>query len=168
MRFFKAASFSLNFFPVLASGIVAWSVLGLSLILQHWFHFRPCAWCVIQRIAFFVFGALSLGAAISFRKKSVQLVFFVAMFLTAFVGFCAALYQFLVAQNLDSCSMGIANRVISYFNLDTLCPYVLEPTALCSESYSVAGMPIALWSAGVFSCLVFSAGTIFLKKIKNK
>ena len=125
--------------------------VGLALLAQHRFDMQPCPWCILQRILFIVLSVLALvGAALPGNLG--RRVLSALSLPLALGGIAAALWQHFVAAKTSSCALTFADRVNSYFGLDTRWPEWFEVRANCSDAaVSVLGVPFEFWALALFA-----------------
>lgn len=134
--------------------------VGLALVGQYRFDMRPCPWCILQRAIFVAIALLSLAAAVvpaaALRRLGAALVMLLAL-----LGSAAALYQHFVAAKSASCSLTLADKIISALRLDTLLPSLFEVTGSCADAaVSVLGVPFEFWSLALFVLLAVLAAPL--------
>ena len=113
-------------------GVLALGSVGLAAIAQYQFDMQPCPWCVLQRLIYIVVGVLALlGALLSNTPRRVAVGL---AFLGALSGVAAALYQQLHAVNEASCDLSMAERFISWLQLDRLVPQLFIAYASCADA----------------------------------
>lgn len=136
---------------LLGLGLLCASSVGLALLAQHRFDMQPCPWCILQRMLFIVLSAVALVAAAlpgplwrrGWSLLGVPL---------ALGGIASALWQHFVAAKTASCALTFADRVISFFGLDTRWPDWFEVRANCSDAaVSVLGVPFEFWALALFA-----------------
>lgn len=125
--------------------------VGLALLAQHRFDMQPCPWCILQRILFIALSVLALvGAALPGGLG--RRVLSALSLPLALGGIAAALWQHFVAAKSSSCALTFADRVNSFFGLDTRWPEWFEVRANCSEAAaSVLGVPFEFWALALFA-----------------
>lgn len=150
--------------PVAARALAALAVLslgavGAALIAQHQFGIKPCPWCVLQRGIYLLIGAVSLlGWLLQSRRPLRQGALLLVLVLCA-AGLTAAVFQHAVAAQTESCTMGLADRILDALNLETLWPAVFMVTASCAEAaaYRLMGLSYDIWSGLLFAALALLA-----------
>ena len=133
-------------------GVISLGAVGVAAIAQYAFDMQPCPWCVLQRLIYIVVGVLALlGALLSNMPR--RLVVGLA-FVGALSGIATALYQQLHAVNEASCDLSMAERFISWLQLDRLVPQLFVAYASCADAaVSVLHIPFAVWSCILFTIL---------------
>lgn len=125
--------------------------VGLALLAQHRFDMQPCPWCILQRILFIALSVLALVGATLPSDLGRRVLSALSLPL-ALGGIAAALWQHFVAAKTNSCALTFADRVNSYFGLDTRWPEWFEVRANCSDAaVSVLGVPFEFWALGLFA-----------------
>ncbi len=136
-----------------ASAALCLAAVGLALVSQHVYDMQPCAWCVLQRLAFL---AIALAALLAWalpvhtpRRVGAGL-----MLLLCAGGVAAALWQHFVAANAESCAFSPPERFIAWTGLDARFPEVFVAYASCADAkVNLLGLPYEFWSLGVFALL---------------
>ena len=141
---------------VLVIGLVCIAALSAAWVSQHLFGMQPCPWCVLQRA---IFGLIAIQAFVAWwlvkRPWGLSAVSLVGL-VTAFAGAKAAHWQHFVATQ-QSCVMTLADRIISFFHLDTLWPGMFSATASCADAaVRLLGLPYEFWSLGLFLVLALA------------
>jgi disulfide bond formation protein DsbB len=135
--------------------LAAFGGVGIALVAQHQFQVNPCAWCVMQRGIFLLIGAVAALGWLLQRWRPARLLSFALIIALAGAGLAAAYYQHDVASKMASCAMTLADRMVTWLNLEELWPPVFMITANCAEAaaYRLLGLPYELWSAALFLLL---------------
>jgi len=126
-------------------------VVGLALVSQHVFDMQPCAWCVLQRVEFLTI-AIVCGLASITRRSALRLALCSLALLLSLAGVATVVWQIFVANNSYSCSLSLADRIISSLALDQLMPAVFAPRTGCADgAVDLLGIPYELWSLAAFA-----------------
>lgn len=132
-------------------GLACAASVAAALVAQHHFGMEPCPWCILQRILFIVIAALSLIAA-AMPPAVVRRALSVLILPFAIGGGAAALWQHFVAAKSNSCALTLADKVITFFALDTRWPEVFEVRASCADAAAnILGVPFEFWSLALFA-----------------
>lgn len=137
--------------------IAAVAAVAVALVSQHRFDMQPCPWCVLQRL---IFLAAALAALVGLVWRSVLGRRLAAAGVVAFSlgGAAAAIWQNLVAAKSASCSLTLADRILSSLGLDRALPEVFEPRASCADAAAtLLGVPYEFWSLALFVGLALAA-----------
>ena len=137
--------------PMLAFvAIVSLGSIAVALISQHAFGMEPCPWCILQRLIFAAIGVLALvGLAVRAATATRIVAAFGVLFSLAGIG--AALWQQLVAAQSASCNLTLADKIVSWTQLDRLVPEAFEARASCADAaVNLLGVPYAIWAAAAF------------------
>lgn len=139
--------------------VAAFAGVGFALIAQHVFGVKPCPWCVMQRGIFLLIGAVALLGWLARGLRPLRLASLGLIVLLALAGLASAYYQHDVAAKMASCSMTVADKLITALNLEELWPPVFMVTASCSEAaaYKLLGLPYEAWSALLYLLLALAA-----------
>ncbi len=133
-------------------GVLALGAVGLAAIAQYAFDMQPCPWCVLQRFIYIVVGVLALLAAL-LPGLARRLLAALAL-LAALSGIASALWQQLHAVNEASCDLSLAERIVSWLQLDRAVPQLFVAYASCGDAaVSILGIPFAVWSCILFVML---------------
>ncbi|WP_339649835.1 disulfide bond formation protein B [Halopseudomonas pelagia] len=136
--------------------------VGVALVSQYAFDMQPCPWCVLQRAQFLAI-ALVCGVALMTQRVVPRLLFCGLALLLSLAGMATALWQHFVANNAFSCSLSLADRIISGLALDQLMPAVLAPRAGCADGrFELWGISYELWSLTLFGIIAGVLGTMVL------
>lgn len=143
-----------------ACSTLCFGAVAVALVSQHAFGMQPCAWCVLQRVAYLVAGLVCLVGAL--QGGLARAAAGLGLVLTS-AGAAAAWFQHTVASHLASCDRTFADRVISQSGLDDMLPPVFGIYASCMDARApLFGVEYALWSLVVFvvltAALVIAAG----------
>ena len=128
------------------------AAVGAALVGQHMLGAKPCPWCVLQRLVFLLI-ALVAGVGWLFRKQRAgRMLAFGLLFVLSLCGAASAYYQLEVASQMASCAMTFADRVLTFFRLESLVPSLFMVTASCSDAanYRFLGLPYEIWSGALF------------------
>lgn len=133
-----------------AMAALAAAALLLALLLQHGWDMRPCAWCVLQRLACLAIVVVA-GAGAAARARGVWLGAGLIGLALSVAGLAAALHQHLVAARSDACGVSLAEKIIMAGGLHEIAPWLFMPDASCQEAnLPWLGVPFALWGAALF------------------
>lgn len=132
-------------------GLACAAAVGAALFAQYHFGMEPCPWCILQRMLFIALAVLCLvGAALPgavLRRGLSALTLPLAGF-----GMGAALWQHFVAAKSSSCALTLADKVITFFQVDTRWPDVFEVRANCADAAgNILGVPFEFWSLALFA-----------------
>ena len=140
---------------LLAMAVASFAGVAIAFIAQHQFGVKPCPWCVLQRAIYLAIGTLSLlGWLVSAKRPLRQAVLVVVLMLCA-AGLTAAVFQHEVAAESASCSMGLADKIVTALGLEEAWPAMFMITANCAEAaaYQLLGLPYEVWSGLLFAGL---------------
>ena len=120
----------------------------------------PCPWCVLQRAIYLAMAAVCLiGAALPVplaHRGSGGLALLLAL-----SGVASALYQELVAAKSASCNLTFADKVMNFFGLDSVLPWLFQVYASCADAaVTMLGVPYAYWSLALFAALGLGAAKV--------
>jgi disulfide bond formation protein DsbB len=133
-----------------AVAVLSFAAVGVAVFTQVQFDWRPCPWCILQRVLFVAIGILSAVGALWKSRGPVKLLSAVSV-LFALCGIASALYQNLVASKSSSCNLTFADKVVTGLGVDKLLPSVFQVTGSCAEAaVSVLGVPYEFWSLLLF------------------
>ena len=125
-------------------------LLGFAYYLQYVDMQDPCPLCMVQRVAFYVLGAIFLLAALHGPARRGRMIYGVAAFLTAALGAAVAArhvwLQHLPAHQVPSCGPDLA-YMLKKFPLADVLTKVLMGSGQCAEAgWTLLGLTIAGWS----------------------
>lgn len=145
------------------------SAVAVALVSQHVFDMQPCPWCVLQRVIFLAI-AIVCGLLLIVRGRILHLLFYGLAFLFSVAGMATALWQHFKASNTLSCSLSLAERMISSLALDRVMPAVLAPRTSCADgAVDLLGIPYEFWSLALFVIIagVLGARAVILCRHKH-
>lgn len=149
---------------LLISAGVGLTALALALIAQYGFAIEPCAWCVLQRLIYFVIAIVALIGAYGGHRTVGRLAAALSTLL-AVAGMATAWYQATVASTMLSCKQTFADRLISSTGLDATLPWLFGIYANCSDAAgSFLGVNYALWSLALFVVLFLLGLSALLRR----
>jgi disulfide bond formation protein DsbB len=132
-------------------GLACAASVGAALLAQHQFGMEPCPWCILQRMLFIVLAVLCLVSAALPGSVSRRALSGLTLPLAA-GGVAAALWQHFVAAKSSSCALTFADKVITFFHVDTRWPEVFEVRANCADAAAtILGVPFEFWSLALFA-----------------
>jgi disulfide bond formation protein DsbB len=135
---------------IAVAGVAA---VAVALVSQHVFGMEPCPWCVLQRLILLVLALVCL-VALPWRGRTARVLAAGLGAALALAGMAAALWQHFVAARSDSCTVSLADRIVSGLRLDTLWPDVFFASAGCADATSnLLGVPFPFWSFGLFALM---------------
>lgn len=142
------------------------AAVAAALVSQHFFDMQPCPWCVLQRVLFLMV-ALVCGLAALGRGRVLRLGFSAVALLFSVSGAAAALWQHFGAGDSNSCSVSLAEKLISGLGVDRLFPDVMAPRASCADAaIRLFGVPYEFWSLALF--IVVAVAQILLMATLSK
>jgi len=145
--------------------VLSLAAVGIALISQHVYEMQPCAWCVLQRMAFVALAVVCLVGVLLRRVPVLpRFISFIALLLAG-SGVVAAFYQHNVASKMMTCAQTFADRFVSGTKLDALLPDVFAIQATCADSaVDLLGYRYELWSMALFSLLSLFALVALLSR----
>lgn len=139
---------------------LSFAAVGFAVWAQHRFDWRPCPWCILQRVLFVAIGLLGAIAALWRSRGPVKALSGVGVLL-ALAGIGSALWQHFVAAKSASCMATLADQIIGLLGLDSALPSVFRVTGSCAEAaVSMLGVPFEFWSLALFALLGLVLGAI--------
>jgi protein dithiol:quinone oxidoreductase len=151
--------------PLLMAGACVLAVAA-AVALQHVFDYRPCPWCILQRMIFLAIALVCIGTALAPWRR-VRIGLNVATLLLAVLGISAAVYQHEVAAKMYSCNLTLADTVLGALGVESLWPALFQVTATCAEaSVKLLGVPFEFWSLALFALLAMAASALMLRAVR--
>ncbi len=148
--------------------ILAFVAVGFALATQHVFGMQPCVWCVFQRLICVLIG-LSALIGVIFNERVMQNLSALLVIGFSATGVAAAITQHQAVLSQDSCTLTIADKVISGLKLDVTLPAVFEPQASCVEAAAkLIGVPYEFWTLLLFAFINVLAIYLLFRKRSNK
>lgn len=149
---------------VAAASIAA---VGVALFAQYQLAMLPCPWCIIQRVIFVAVALLCL-VVVNIRGSAARAVPMTLILLLAVLGMASAVWQHFVASKATSCSLTVADRIISALRLDEALPSVFEVKASCADAaVALLGVPFDFWALGLFAAIAIAAGYLMVRIFKD-
>ncbi|MBW0454382.1 MAG: disulfide bond formation protein B [Candidatus Kinetoplastibacterium crithidii] len=159
----KKSHFSNKLFLIMF--ILSFFSIIIALISQHFFDMQPCAWCVIQRLLFFLIGIISL---ISFFINKVIISRILALLIATLgiAGILAACLQKIFSSDDLSCTtVTAADKIISNSGFDSAIPWLFNIYASCADDpVTLFGIEYFILSLSVFVLLTLISFSICFKK----
>ncbi len=140
--------------------------VAAAVTLQHVFDYRPCPWCILQRLIFLTIALFGIATALSpWRRLRIGLN--AATLVLAALGISAAVYQHEVAAKMFSCNLTFADKVLSALGVEALWPALFQVTATCAEAaVNLLGVPFEFWSLTLFALLAVTAAGLMLRSVR--
>jgi disulfide bond formation protein DsbB len=150
---------------LLAMAVASFAGVAIAFVAQHQFGVKPCPWCVLQRAIFLAIGAFSLLGWLVQAKRSLRQAVLVIVLMLCAAGLTAAVFQHEVAAQSASCTMGLADKIVTALGLEEAWPAMFMITANCAEAaaYRLLGLPYEVWSGLLFAGLA-ALGLLVLNK----
>ena len=141
---------------------VSLAAVGAALYTQHGaMGLLPCAWCVLQRLAFLIVAAAALLGLLLPGMPGRRLGAALAG-LAALAGMAMAAWQHWVAAASASCAMSWADRIMGWTGLDRRWPEVFAAYASCADAKAdLLGLPYEFYSLALFAALALAAGRVW-------
>ena len=140
----------------------ALAAVGVALYTQHGaLGLMPCAWCVLQRLAFLAVAAAALLGLLLPGMPGRRLAALLAGLL-ALSGLAMAAWQHWVAAASASCNKSLADSIMGWTGLDRRWPEVFAAYASCADAKAdLLGLPYEFYSLGLFALLALAALTVW-------
>jgi protein dithiol:quinone oxidoreductase len=140
--------------------------VGTAVVLQQVFDYRPCPWCILQRMIFLTIALLCIATALSpWRRLRIGLN--AITLALAVLGISAAVYQHEVAAKMFSCNLTFADKVISALGVESVWPALFQVTATCAEAaVKLFGVPFEFWSLTLFALIALAAAALALRSVR--
>ena len=134
------------------------AAVGAALYTQHGpLGLMPCAWCVLQRLAFVAVAAAAVLGLLLPGMPGRRLAALLAGLL-ALAGVAMAAWQHWVAAASASCAMSLADQLMGWTGLDRRWPEVFAAYASCADAKAdLLGLPYEFYSLGLFAALALAA-----------
>jgi len=140
--------------------------VAAAMSLQQVFDYRPCPWCILQRMIFLTIALLGIATALA-PWRHVRIGLNVATLVLAVLGICAAVYQHEVAAKMYSCNLTFADKLISALGVESLWPALFQVTATCAEAaVKLLGVPFEYWSMTLFALLALASAALMLRAVR--
>ena len=133
--------------------IACLGAVAIALYTQYTYDWRPCPWCILQRIIFVVIAIVCIVTA-SIKGVAARAVPLAIGLVLSLLGIAAALWQHFVAAKSASCSLTLADKIISALHIDDAIPSVFQVTGSCAEAaVSMLQVPFEFWSLALFAII---------------
>ena len=127
--------------------IFSFLVVGVAIVMQHFYDYQPCAWCVLQRIIFILIGFLAFTGFV----LKINVISPIITFIFGCLGQLTAGYQFFIASKSFECNLSIAEKISTSLYLYKILPGMFEIRALCADSIKpLFGISFEIWSFTAF------------------
>jgi disulfide bond formation protein DsbB len=161
----RLASLANGRWPFVAMAVVPLAAVAAALFTQHVLGMLPCPWCVLQRAIFVAIALAALPGCLT-TARPVRLASALAVDALAACGIAAALWQHFVAAASASCTMTLADRIVSGIGLDAWLPEVFAAMASCADAkVSLLGLPYEFYSLGLFIALGAVASSVIMQAV---
>jgi disulfide bond formation protein DsbB len=138
--------------------------VAAALVAQHAFDMQPCPWCILQRLIYVVVALLCIIGAVV-KPPAARKALAAGAFVFALLGAAAAVYQHIVAAKLNSCSLTLADKILTALGVESWAPALFRVTATCADAaVSVLGVPFEYWSLALFTVLALAAAKVVLHR----
>jgi protein dithiol:quinone oxidoreductase len=130
--------------------VLCLAAVGIAVYTQFAFDWRPCPWCILQRIIFVAIAIVCIVTA-SIRGVASRAVPLVIALVLALLGVASTLWQHFVAAKSASCSLTLADKIIAALHVDDALPSVFSVTGMCADAaVSLWNVPLEFWSLGLY------------------
>ena len=142
---------------LVAMALACVAAVAAALVAQHGFDMQPCPWCILQRVIFLAVALVCFVAA-AWALRGARLALTGLALVLAGCGAASAVFQHVVAAKSSSCSLTLADKIITALGLESLVPALFQVTATCADAaVSVLGVPFEYWSLALFALLGLAA-----------
>jgi protein dithiol:quinone oxidoreductase len=140
--------------------------VAAAMTIQQVFDYRPCPWCILQRMIFLSMALLCIVTAMS-PSSRLRIGLNALTLLLGVLGISAAVYQHEVAAKSFSCNLTFADKLISALGVESLWPALFQVTATCAEAaVKLLGVPFEFWSLALFAILSLATTTLMLRAVR--
>jgi|APFre7841882630_1041343.scaffolds.fasta_scaffold35079_3 protein dithiol:quinone oxidoreductase len=140
--------------------------VAAAMVMQQVFDYRPCPWCILQRMIFLSIALLCIVTAMT-PSRRLRIGLNALTLLLAVLGISAAVYQHEVAAKMYSCNLTFADKVISALGIESLWPALFQVTATCAEAaVKILGVPFEYWSLTLFALVTLASATLMLRAVR--
>ena len=151
--------------PLLMAAACVFAV-GAAMTLQQVFDYRPCPWCILQRMIFLTIALVCIVTALV-PSHRLRIGLNALTLLLAVMGISAAVYQHEVAAKMFSCNLTFADKLISALGVEPLWPALFQVTASCAEAaVKILGVPFEFWSLTLFALVALAAVMLLLRAVR--
>ncbi|AFZ83626.1 disulfide bond formation protein DsbB [Candidatus Kinetoplastibacterium blastocrithidii TCC012E] len=146
--------------------ILCFTSISAALISQHVFDMKPCSWCIVQRLIFFIIGIVSF---IGFYIRSDILSRMVAIIISilSILGILAVYMQKIsYSENLSCMMITPADSIINSTGFDSLIPWLFSVYSSCADDpVFLFGVEYFIWSLSLFIILAVIAISAAIRNI---
>lgn len=151
----------------IASALFSAGLLGAALYFQHGLDLEPCPLCILQRIAVFAFGLLSLIAAIHNPRGWILRGYALLASLVATIGLSISgrhvWLQGLDPEDIPACGPGL-EYIMDTFPLSKAMDIILRGSGECADTaWQFAGLSMPGWMAVIFTGFLITSLAIMIK-----
>jgi len=140
--------------------------VAAAMVIQQVFDYRPCPWCILQRMIFLAIALLCIFTAMS-PSRRLRIGLNAGTLLLATLGISAAVYQHEVAAKSFSCNLTFADKVINALGVEWLWPALFQVTASCAEAaVKLLGVPFEYWSLTLFAIVALATSILMLRAVR--
>ncbi len=140
--------------------------VAAALVLQHAFDYRPCPFCILQRLIFLAIATLCLVTA-SMRSRRLRIALKGLTFVLCGFGIFTALYQHEVASKSYSCNLSYADKMLNALGVESLWPALFQVTATCAEAaIKLLGVPFEFYSLALFAFVGLGSAALALRSVR--
>jgi disulfide bond formation protein DsbB len=140
--------------------------VAAAMTLQQVFDYRPCPWCILQRMIFLSIALLCIVTAMT-PSRQLRIGLNALTLLLAVMGISAAVYQHEVAAKMFSCNLTFADKVIGALGVEALWPALFQVTATCAEAaVKLLGVPFEYWSLTLFALVALASTALMLRAVR--
>ena len=150
----------------LALAVICLLAVTAALVFQHVFDYRPCPFCILQRLIFLAIATLCLVTA-SMRARRLRIALKLVTVVLCGFGIFTALYQNEVASKMFSCNLSYADKILNALGVESLWPAMFQVTATCAEAaVKMFGVPFEFYSLAVFAFVGLGSAILAVRAVK--
>lgn len=152
------------------AALISVSVTGLAIALYSQIELgaKPCAWCILQRIAYVCLLALGFTALIfnAFTFHRTSRFFSASGCFVSLFGLWSAYEQIQSVRRMNDCGISIANKWLLDWGLDDVSKTFFQVKASCSDAaFSIGNIPMENLSVvGFLFCLICCIASALTKR----
>lgn len=137
--------------------ILCFTSISAALISQHVFDMKPCSWCIVQRLIFFVIGIVSF-VGYYVRSDVLSRIIAIIISILSIFGILAAYMQKVSYSESLSCMTTPADTIISSTGFDSSIPWLFSVYSSCADDpVFLFGVEYFVWSLSLFIILAVIA-----------
>ena len=145
--------------------LIPLGLLGEALVLQHLLGQAPCPLCILQRVAFFLFGLIALAAAVHGPRRRGAAIYAGGLALASLAGMGVAIWHVWTLHHPKfGCGIDVMEQFVNNLPTAKLLPFIFYSSGDCAARLDpILGLMVPEWALAWFA-LLFLAAVFFAFK----